>query len=108
MYKIYINDLPIFLFHRENDEILPDVNIKTPFIPKAKNLLNYIDMLEKQKPDYKGVALICADVEQAFKQFASLYQTVVAAGGVVKNKNGEILYIYRRNKWDLPKGVVEK
>lgn len=30
--------------------------------------------------------------------------TIIAAGGIVKNRNGEILMIYRRGYWDLPKG----
>ncbi len=31
-----------------------------------------------------------------------------AAGGLVKHKNGKFLFIYRNNKWDLPKGKIEK
>ncbi|MFW5891915.1 MAG: NUDIX hydrolase [Bacteroidota bacterium] len=32
---------------------------------------------------------------------------IEAAGGLVKNELGEILFIYRKNKWDLPKGKPE-
>jgi len=35
------------------------------------------------------------------------YTIIDAAGGVVKNENGEILMIFRRQKWDFPKGKVE-
>ena len=31
-----------------------------------------------------------------------------AAACIVLNENGEILIIYRRSKWDLPKGHLEK
>lgn len=31
----------------------------------------------------------------------------MAAGGLVKNENGEILLIYRKQHWDLPKGKVD-
>ena len=31
-----------------------------------------------------------------------------AAGGLVKNEAGEYLFIYRNDKWDLPKGKIEK
>jgi 8-oxo-dGTP pyrophosphatase MutT (NUDIX family) len=34
-------------------------------------------------------------------------ETVPAAGGIVWNKNGDLLMIYRRGKWDLPKGKIE-
>src|SRR5690606_40903800 len=33
---------------------------------------------------------------------------VTAAGGMVFNDKKEILFIYRNNRWDLPKGKIEK
>lgn len=32
---------------------------------------------------------------------------ITAAGGLVQNKEGEILLIYRRGFWDLPKGKLD-
>lgn len=32
---------------------------------------------------------------------------IVAAGGIVTNDNGELLMIFRRGKWDLPKGKLD-
>ena len=36
------------------------------------------------------------------------FTIVEAAGGVVKRSDGKLLAIFRRGKWDLPKGKVEK
>lgn len=36
------------------------------------------------------------------------FTIVEAAGGIVKRKDGKLLAIFRRGKWDLPKGKVEK
>ena len=33
---------------------------------------------------------------------------IEAAGGLVINRKGEYLFIYRNDKWDLPKGKLEK
>ena len=33
---------------------------------------------------------------------------IEAAGGLVFNKDGDILMIFRNGKWDLPKGKLEK
>lgn len=33
---------------------------------------------------------------------------IIAAGGIVINELNEILMIYRRGKWDLPKGKLDK
>jgi 8-oxo-dGTP pyrophosphatase MutT (NUDIX family) len=40
--------------------------------------------------------------------FSSAFKIIEAAGGLVKNKKGEYLFIFRNGKWDLPKGKVEK
>ncbi len=32
---------------------------------------------------------------------------IIAAGGLVTNPNGEILWIFRRGFWDLPKGKLD-
>ncbi len=33
---------------------------------------------------------------------------IIAAGGLVENEKGELLMIYRRGKWDLPKGKLDE
>jgi 8-oxo-dGTP pyrophosphatase MutT (NUDIX family) len=33
---------------------------------------------------------------------------IIAAGGLVTNSKGEILWIYRRGFWDLPKGKLDE
>ena len=33
---------------------------------------------------------------------------IEAAGGLVKNDKKEYLFIYRKERWDLPKGKIEK
>jgi 8-oxo-dGTP pyrophosphatase MutT (NUDIX family) len=42
------------------------------------------------------------------RKFAEKYTIVQAAGGVVTNDEAKVLLIYRRGKWDLPKGKVEE
>lgn len=35
------------------------------------------------------------------------YKLSVAAGGIVQNERRDILFIFRRGKWDLPKGKLD-
>jgi len=35
-------------------------------------------------------------------------QKIIAAGGLVLNDNNELLMIFRRGKWDLPKGKLDE
>lgn len=37
-----------------------------------------------------------------------MMKTIIAAGGLVQNKEKKFLLIFRKGKWDLPKGKVEK
>lgn len=41
-------------------------------------------------------------------EFSCMFRFIEAAGGLVQNSKGEYLVIYRYNKWDLPKGKLEK
>lgn len=34
-------------------------------------------------------------------------QTIIAAGGLVFNEKNELLFMFRRGKWDLPKGKLD-
>lgn len=37
-----------------------------------------------------------------------LKKKLIAGGGLVLNEKGELLMIYRRGKWDLPKGKLDE
>ena len=54
------------------------------------------------------IYVVTTDVEKTWEDFCSNFKLVKAAGGIVKNKEGEYLFIKRRGKWDLPKGKCEK
>ncbi len=42
------------------------------------------------------------------KHFLSLFTRIEAAGGLVENDEGHFLFIYRFERWDLPKGKIDK
>ena len=48
------------------------------------------------------------DFENAFEEFKKDFNLIDAAGGLVENENGKKLFIYRLDKWDLPKGKIER
>lgn len=52
--------------------------------------------------------LMCPDPKETFEEFAEDYTVIQAAGGLVFNKNSELLTIKRNGIWDLPKGKIEK
>ncbi len=46
--------------------------------------------------------------KEVFKRVKESCQLIKAAGGLVRNAEGEYLFIFRNKRWDLPKGKLEK
>jgi 8-oxo-dGTP pyrophosphatase MutT (NUDIX family) len=101
MYKIFINDKPFFI---TNSKLNIDDDLETIFFNKTL----FDSLLQSTKNiDFKGIILICEDVEMVFQLFASNYKLIEAAGGLVFNSNNELLLIERLGVWDLPKGKID-
>ncbi len=45
---------------------------------------------------------------QTFHEYLSHFIQIEAAGGMVLNTKGELLLMYRRGKWDMPKGKLDE
>lgn len=56
----------------------------------------------------RTIVVACTNVDSSWADFRNQFEFVQAAGGLVLNRNNEILFIYRLEKWDLPKGKVEE
>ena len=101
MYKVFVNDCPIIL--TENDNIstkFKKVNFDDVFIPEiVQSIFNN---------NLEGIYLLCSNLGSCWKQFKSYFKIQKAAGGKVLNANNEVLFIYRFQKWDLPKGKMNK
>lgn len=60
------------------------------------------------KKKINSVRLIGHAEDKLLKAFKKKLPNVIAGGGKVYNDKGQILFIYRNGKWDLPKGKAEK
>lgn len=110
MYAIYINGTPLYLT-TSNDPALPTPGAEEGtfvmrYPGKTKFLVNYVDMLEKTDK-HTAVWLHHSDLERLRADFFSLFKLVEAAGGLVFNDRDEVLLIFRRGSWDLPKGKID-
>ncbi|WMW78666.1 NUDIX domain-containing protein [Flavobacterium sp. 20NA77.7] len=101
MYKVFVNDKPLFLTNKVEKEtnfriyLLETVNIRKVI---SELFLNKIDSALLYHPDEKLI----------LKTLKSKMPVAKAGGGLVYNKKGEVLFIFRNGKWDLPKGGIEK
>ncbi|HHB51610.1 MAG TPA: NUDIX domain-containing protein, partial [Saprospiraceae bacterium] len=109
MYKIYINQKPLILISDKQVEIFKDKEeiLLARYPGKAKFLLNYIDMLEKGNKNMQ-VVLYDHDIDKLYRDLKTIAPPVKAAGGIVFNENNELLAIFRKGYWDLPKGHIHR
>ena len=101
MYTIFIDDIPIYL--TDNFEY----STKENFYNKDEITIEKLLELARSK-DYGDFYLYCDDLKLLWKEFKWFFKIEKAAGGLVKNLKSEVLFIYRFEKWDLPKGKIEK
>lgn len=110
MYKIYINDTPLVLTDADGIQNIPpadDKNMVARYPGNHRMLLNYIDMLEKTRR-FDSLTLYHENYDKLVNDFQNHYKILEAAGGIVQNPAGELLFIYRMGSWDLPKGKIDE
>lgn len=100
MYKVFVNEKKLLLSKQsENLE-------KTIGYENATTLEIALDLLENTS--VKELNVFGENIDGIWEEFRKLFRIIEAAGGVVNNPDGEILFIRRLGKWDLPKGKMEK
>ncbi|WP_395633011.1 NUDIX hydrolase [Flavobacterium sp.] len=101
MYKVFVNNKPLFLTNEVAKEtdfqlfLLESVDIEQVIV---KMFQNKIQKAYLYYPDEKAI----------LKKVKEKIPVCKAGGGLVYNKAGDVLFIFRNGKWDLPKGGIEK
>jgi 8-oxo-dGTP pyrophosphatase MutT (NUDIX family) len=107
--KIYFNDKPLFLCDEMNDEISGYAkHDDTVFIDEFSNASVNSMIHEMNLEKVHAGIFLHNNLGQLKKAFWKKFLLVQAGGGLVQNENDEILFIFRRNKWDLPKGKLDE
>jgi 8-oxo-dGTP pyrophosphatase MutT (NUDIX family) len=101
MYKVFVNDKPLFI----TNEIKKETDFKF-FLLESADINQIIINFFQNK--IQEAYLYHPDEKDIMKTLKSKIPVSKAGGGLVYNKNGDILFIYRNGKWDLPKGGTEK
>jgi 8-oxo-dGTP pyrophosphatase MutT (NUDIX family) len=107
--NIYFGDKPLFLCDAVEGEIQSYVHHDDAIFIDELNLHTIKAMIhEMELPKMHAGIFFHADLEELKKAFWKKFTVVKAGGGLVINEQGEILLIFRRGKWDLPKGKLDK
>lgn len=65
-------------------------------------------IIRQMQPAEQHMVIITRQVPKVMDELKRLVQTIPAAGGLVYNQHKELLLIFRRGKWDLPKGKLDE
>ena len=102
MYKVFFNQKPLILTNE-----IQEFSDTEPFIfIKYSNASQIIKALKSTKNT--KVYLYHKNFDKLWKTFTKQFPVIEAAGGLVERTDNKLLFIFRNNKWDLPKGGVEK
>jgi len=74
--------------------------------PTDKELLGLVEKVFKGELT-GGYTILTKEPENCLTLIASGFKAIEAAGGIVENERNELLFIFRRGKWDLPKGKID-
>jgi 8-oxo-dGTP pyrophosphatase MutT (NUDIX family) len=105
---IYFGEKPVYLcdvLTKEIDEVRhhPDAIFIDELSTAAINSLLH----EIEKKEFHAGIIFHENFNKLKKEFFKHFKFVKTGGGLVKNKAGEVLLIFRRGKWDLPKGKLD-
>ena len=121
--KIFINDIPVYILseskinHKrvyglvvkkfENivpESLVDDVLIMNTSFEQIDNLLKL--MTDKKLKKVHAIFISSCEKKKLIDYLKSKFKVAMAGGGIVE-KEGKLLLIYRKKKWDLPKGKLD-
>lgn len=107
--KVYFDDKPLFLCDKIDEVIEPFIHHDDAiFIDELNSHTIKTIVHEMQQSQVHAGVFFHSDLDALKQAFFKKFTLVTAAGGLVQNEKKEYLLIFRRGKWDLPKGKLDK
>jgi 8-oxo-dGTP pyrophosphatase MutT (NUDIX family) len=107
--KIYFASKPLYLCDEVSAELQPIIHHDDGVYIDELSGAAIKSMIHEMALDKVHAAVYYhPDLAALKKAFWKKFIVIQAGGGLVTNRNGEWLFIYRRGKWDLPKGKLDK
>lgn len=103
MYKIYYGDKSLSIVPPTEPAITVEYN---EIIYYRNEIAPVLEALKANAT--KHVQLVAKSPEDALNELKKQYRVLPAGGGMVYTPEGYVLIIFRRGKWDLPKGKLDE
>jgi 8-oxo-dGTP pyrophosphatase MutT (NUDIX family) len=105
-YEVFIHDCQVLFLPELSSGQLDRMNCLSIHADITQDFDLIRDIIE-ENPNLESICLFSESIDELWRTFKSEHKIVEAAGGLVTNSEGHILCIFRRGKWDLPKGKLE-
>jgi 8-oxo-dGTP pyrophosphatase MutT (NUDIX family) len=105
-YKIFYNDRVVILTSKITKTFEKNEGLFYKYQKKEElvEILNAFGTFTHHQTLY----VLHDNTDELLRMVKSGFTIVEAAGGIIRRNDGKLLAIFRRGKWDLPKGKVEK
>ena len=107
-YKIFINENPVHIItgvpgtsDKQGDDMHPIYTAD-----QEKEHAKAFHLLQNHA-GVKSLTIYTDNAKQTRNTLFAGYKKIAAAGGLVFNHRGQVLLIFRRHMWDLPKGKID-
>ncbi|MBC7554275.1 MAG: NUDIX domain-containing protein [Taibaiella sp.] len=106
---VYYNDKALVVTADADTCVLDHTEMKSYVRMKGLTKAN-LPLALQQLDDImvQGVIIEESSISTFYTHLKDMYKVIRAGGGLVYNENKDILMIFRRGKWDLPKGKLDK
>lgn len=106
MKTLFIHSKPVLISDKESKNETPSYPRLTILQNPQPDLLpTLLDKLKEEASN--GYHFIVDNPSETWESLLKNFNHWQAAGGLVLNTAGEILFLFRRGKWDLPKGKMD-
>ena len=104
--KIYFGNNPLFLSDKKTEDLQPYIDdAQTVF---RDDITELPSLIKKMQDNGIPAGIILGDVSSSLERIKKQFTVIQASGGLVYSNDNKILLIFRRGKWDLPKGKLDE
>ncbi len=104
----YAGEKPVYISNKLNESLKKLSGQDDVIFSENEENPDVLSLIERLKNKKHSAAIIMGKNFTALKNlFLKQFEVIEAAGGIVQNSDKDLLFIFRRGKWDLPKGKME-
>lgn len=105
---IYFGDKPLTLQEEGNDTENSLTNDKEVLFLDSIEPERIKSLIEQMQQGHIKAGFVLHNTQEALGAIAKNFVVIQAAGGFIHDNQNKVLLIFRRGKWDLPKGKLDE